>query len=59
MALSEQEQQRIREEEEFRLQVREELRRQHPDNRWATVFVWIALAAVAGLVLQAVYSGHR
>jgi Flp pilus assembly protein TadB len=48
MALSEQDKRRIREEEVYRLQVREEHRQSAQEgNNWKTVVFWIVLVAVA------------
>ncbi len=57
MALSEQEKQRIREEELFRMQVREEyMQAQQPSiasKNWRTAIFWVVLVVVA-IVLWAI-----
>jgi hypothetical protein len=58
MALSEQDKQRIREEETFRSQVREELARR-PADRWKFIVLWIVLIAVAGLLCAVVRNGAK
>ncbi len=47
MALSEQDKQRIREEEAYRMKVRQELAHQDPDARRKAVIFWIVLVAAA------------
>jgi len=59
MALSEEDKHRIREEETFRSQVRDELGRGHPTNRWKSVVFWIVLIAVTGLLYAVVKSGNK
>ncbi len=57
MPLSDQDKQRIREEETFRSQVRDELSRQGPDNRLKFVLFWVVLIAVTVLLFAVVRSG--
>ncbi|MEI9972177.1 MAG: hypothetical protein WDO73_09030 [Ignavibacteriota bacterium] len=57
MALSEEDKRRIREEETFRLQVRDELRRGRPVDRRKMAIFWIVLVAVAGLLCAVVRRG--
>jgi hypothetical protein len=58
MALSEQDKQRIREEEAFRLTVRDEFRRQDPYARLKIAVFWILLVLVTSLLYTVVRHGH-
>jgi hypothetical protein len=58
MALSEQDKQRIREEEAYRQQVREDLRRQGPNARLKAIVFWIVLVLTAILLFAVVRRGH-
>jgi hypothetical protein len=62
MPLSDSEKQRIREEEQFRMQVREEYRATHPPKglpgaEWKTAIFWIVLVAAA-VLLWSVMRAH-
>ena len=59
MALSEQDKQRIREEETYRLKVRDELRQAASEpNRWKTLVFWAVLVAAAVLLFTLMRRGN-
>jgi hypothetical protein len=59
MPLSEQEKQRIREEETYRLQVRDELQKSASEpNRWKVAAFWSVLVAVAVLLFTLMRRGN-
>lgn len=59
MALSEQDKQRIREEETYRLKVRAELQQAaNEPNRWKVTVFWAILLAVAILLFTLVRRGN-
>ena len=60
MALSNDDKQRIREEEAYRLQVRDELRAaRRPSQGFKTAVFWIVLVAVAVLLFAVVRTSGR
>jgi hypothetical protein len=60
MALSEQDKKRIREEELYRLQVRDEHQRAAKEqNNWKAAIFWIVLVAVAAGLFALMRSGSR
>ena len=59
MALSEQDKQRIREEETYRLKVRDELQQAaNAPNRWKVTVFWAVLVALAILLFTLVRRGN-